>query len=61
MTVALIAYRHNREMLRAALWGVRTISLGVVGLLTFLAPPSARGVIPTQCGRWRSIRGGGCC
>jgi signal transduction histidine kinase len=48
MTVALIAYRHNREMLRAALWGVRTISLGVVGLLTFLAPPSARGVIPTQ-------------
>jgi signal transduction histidine kinase len=48
MTVALIADRHNGEMLRVALWGFRTIALGVVGLLTFLAPPSARGGTATQ-------------
>jgi signal transduction histidine kinase len=48
VTVGLIADRHNGEMLRVALWGVRTIALAVVGLLTFLAPPSARGGTATQ-------------
>ncbi|MGH3209152.1 MAG: hypothetical protein ACRDNO_15470, partial [Trebonia sp.] len=35
-------------MLRVALWCVRTAGLGVVGLLTFLAPPSVRGGTATQ-------------
>jgi signal transduction histidine kinase len=39
---------HNGEMLRVALWVVRTAGLAVVGLLTFLAPPSVRGGAATQ-------------
>jgi len=39
---------HNGEMLRVALWGVRTAGLAVVGLLTFLAPSVARGGPATQ-------------
>ncbi|MDX6340782.1 MAG: hypothetical protein QOH87_920 [Trebonia sp.] len=39
---------HNGEMLRVALWGVRTAGLAVVGILTFLAPPSSRGGTATQ-------------
>jgi signal transduction histidine kinase len=39
---------HNGEMLRVALWGVRTAGLAVVGILTFLAPPSSRGGTVTQ-------------
>jgi signal transduction histidine kinase len=35
-------------MLRVALWGVRVTGLAVVGLLTFLAPPSAPGATATQ-------------
>src|ERR1700691_160427 len=35
-------------MLRVALWGVRTAGLAVVGILTFLAPPSSRGGTATQ-------------
>jgi signal transduction histidine kinase len=41
-------HRHNGEMLRVALWVVRTTGLGVVGLLTFLAPPTVRGGAATQ-------------
>ena len=48
MTASLAAGRHNREMLRAASWGVRVIGLAVVGLLTFLALPSARGGAAAQ-------------
>ena len=40
--------RHNREMLRLALWIVRIAGLAVVGLLTFLAPPSVPGRVTTQ-------------
>jgi signal transduction histidine kinase len=35
-------------MLRVALWSVRAVGLGVVGLVTFLTPPSTRGEIATQ-------------
>jgi signal transduction histidine kinase len=35
-------------MLRLALWSVRIAGLAIVGLLTFLAPPAARGAAPTQ-------------
>jgi signal transduction histidine kinase len=35
-------------MLRVALWSVRTIGLGIVGILSFLAPPSVRGGVATQ-------------
>jgi signal transduction histidine kinase len=35
-------------MLRVALWCVRTTGLAVVGLLTFLAPPSVRGGAAAQ-------------
>jgi signal transduction histidine kinase len=48
VTVGLIAHRHNGNMLRVALWVVRTVGLAVVGLLTFLSPPSARGGAATQ-------------
>jgi signal transduction histidine kinase len=48
VTADPIAHRHNEKMLRAALWGLRTTGLAVVGLLTFLAPPSARGEAATQ-------------
>jgi hypothetical protein len=41
MTAGLTVHRHNGEMLRVALWGVRVTGLAVVGLLTFLSPPSA--------------------
>lgn len=39
---------HNGEMLRTAVWTVRTAGLLVVGLLTFLALPSAQGRAVTQ-------------
>ena len=48
MTSGPGAARHNREMLRLALWSVRIAGLAIVGLLTFLAPPTARGAAPTQ-------------
>jgi signal transduction histidine kinase len=48
VTFGLTAHRHNGEMLRVALWGVRTAGLVVVGLLTFLALPSVRGGATTQ-------------
>jgi len=35
-------------MLRVATWGIRAIGLAVVGVITFLAPPSVRGGIATQ-------------
>jgi signal transduction histidine kinase len=35
-------------MLRLALWSVRIAGLAIVGLLTFLAPPAARGAAPAQ-------------
>jgi signal transduction histidine kinase len=41
-------HRHNGQMLRVALWGVRTAGLAIVGLLTFLALPSAPGRAATQ-------------
>jgi signal transduction histidine kinase len=48
MTAGLTVHRHNGEMLRVALWGVRITGLVVVGLLAFLSPPSARGAAVTQ-------------
>jgi hypothetical protein len=48
VTIGLITHRHNGEMLRVALWGVRTIGLAVVGLLTFRALPTVRGGPGTQ-------------
>ena len=49
MTAGLtLRRRHNGEMLRVSLWGVRATGLAVVGLLTFLAPPSARGGAAAQ-------------
>jgi signal transduction histidine kinase len=48
VTIGLIAHRHNGEMLRVALWVVRTIGLAVVGLLTFRALPTVRGGAATQ-------------
>jgi signal transduction histidine kinase len=48
VTAGLIAHRHNGEMLRVALWVVRTIGLAVVGLLTFRALPTVRGGAATQ-------------
>lgn len=48
MTPSAAARRHNGEMLRAALWSVRVIGLAVVGLLTFLAPPSSSAKTVTQ-------------
>jgi signal transduction histidine kinase len=47
-TAGLTAHRHNGQMLRVALWGVRTAGLAVVGLLTFLALPPVRGGAVTQ-------------
>jgi signal transduction histidine kinase len=46
--IGIIAHRHNGNMLRAALWGLRTTCLTVVGLLTFLSLPSVRGGAATQ-------------
>jgi signal transduction histidine kinase len=48
VTVGLIGHRHNGEMLRGALWIVRTIGLTIIGVVTFLDLPSARGVAATQ-------------
>jgi signal transduction histidine kinase len=48
VTFWLAAHRHNGEMLRVALWGVRVTGLVIVGLLTFLSPPSVRGGPATQ-------------
>ncbi len=48
MAGAPAVLRHNGEMLRTAVWGVRTTGLLVVGLLTFLALPSARGEAGAQ-------------
>ena len=42
-------------MLRVALWGVRTAGLAVVGILTFLAPPSSRGGTATQVAAYALI------
>ncbi len=46
---------HNGGMLRVALWGVRTAGLAVVGILTFLAPPSSRGGTATQVAAYALI------
>jgi signal transduction histidine kinase len=48
VTPRLGAHAHNGEMLRVALWGVRTAGLAVVGLLTFLNPPPTRDGLVTQ-------------
>ena len=46
--IALFAARHNGGMLRVAIWMSRTTGLAVVGLLTFLAPPTVSGGAATQ-------------
>ena len=48
MTTYVIMRRHNGSMLRVAPWLLRVAGLVVVGLLTFLAPPSERGGTATQ-------------
>jgi signal transduction histidine kinase len=45
-------------MLRVALWSTRTIGLGVVGLVTFLAPASTRTGTATQAVAYVVICGG---
>jgi signal transduction histidine kinase len=58
VTTGPVALRHNREMLRVALWIVRMTGLLVVGLLTFLALPSTRGGAVTQAVAYAVICGG---
>ncbi len=48
MTAGVAAFRDNREMLRVALWSIRTTGLVIVGVLTFASPPSVHGGALTQ-------------
>ncbi len=48
MTVGLTAQRHNARVMRGAVWVLRLAGLTVVGLLTFLAPPTVRGGAEAQ-------------
>ena len=48
MTVGLAVQRHNARVMRGAVWVLRLAGLTVVGLLTFLAPPTERGGAAAQ-------------
>jgi signal transduction histidine kinase len=48
MTDGLTGHPHNKRVMRGVVWTLRTVGLTVVGLLTFLSPPTARGAAATQ-------------
>jgi signal transduction histidine kinase len=48
VTADLTGHRHNKGMMRGAGWGLRAVGLTVVGLLTFLSPPTVRGGAAAQ-------------
>lgn len=54
----MIMRRHNGNMLRVAPWLLRVAGLVVVGLLTFLAPPSERGGAATQVVAYAAVWAG---